>query len=511
MYGQFAALPQFSNVIGFAHSESTVIARGDSHYAAALFATGNLFSTLGVNPAVGRVFGPADDRPGAPATAVISYNYWQRRWGLDPAAMGSTITVNSKPVIIAGVSASRIPWREPGRDYDLLFPMSIVADFGPKFYDLADPESGSFRFSAVFVLASAMRNSGPRLPLSCARQKPHPLNPAKANSPGPRWSNPAREASALMRDHAEIPLLILAGVVLLVLLIACTNLASLLMARGTARRRELAIRLSIGASRFRLVRQLLTESLILSLAGALAGLAIAPALANTAMSMAAAGERVTLDIQLDSRVLLFTAAVTVLTALLFGIIPALRSTRIDLSPSLKDGAAGATGGSHARLSRMLLAGQVALSTVLLIGAALFVRTLDNLNRIQPGFNTQHLIIFTLNGTRSGYKGDRLTALYDRVSTDLGHLPGVQSVTFSSSPLIARYHRQLRCDSCWRAVREIAYGQRNGRRPGLFPALGIPILLGRDLRESDGPGAPRVAIVNQTFATQLPARPVPYWT
>lgn len=499
MYGQFAALPQFSNVIGFAHSESTVIARGDSHYAAALFATGDLFSTLGVNPAVGRVFGPEDDRPGAPATAVISYNYWQRRWGLDPAAVGSTITVNSKPVIIAGVSEAGFHGLEPGRDYDLLFPMSLVADFGPKFYDLTDP--GIWFVQILGRLRPNVSDAELRSALTAVMRSAEtaPAKPGERKQPWTPLVEPGAGGVALMRYHAETPLLILAGVVLLVLLIACTNLASLLMARGTARRRELAIRLSIGASRFRLVRQLLTESLILSLAGALTGLAIAPALANTAMSMAAAGERVSLDIQLDSRVLLFTAAVTVLTALLFGIIPALRSTRIDLSPSLKDGAAGATGSSPARLGRILLSGQVALSMILLTGAALFVRTLDNLNRIQPGFNTQHLIIFTLDGTRSGYKGDRLTALYNRVNTDLGHLPGVQSVTFSSSPLIADNIDNSDVTIVGAPSAKLRMANQMAVGPGFFRAMGIPILLGRDLHESDGPGAPRVAIVNQTFA------------
>ncbi len=499
LYQQVAALPQFSGAIGFAHAESTVIAQGDSHYAAALFATGNIFAMLGVNPAAGRVFGPADDRRSAPAAAVISYNYWQRRWGLDPTVVGSTITVNSRPVVIAGVSEFGFHGLEPGRDFDLLFPMSMVADFGPKYYDIADP--GIWFVQILGRLRPGVSDSELRGALLAVMRAAEtvPAKPEEAKQPWMPLVEPGSGGVQLMRYNAEIPLLILAGAVLLLLLIACTNLASLLMARGTGRRRELAIRLSIGASRFRLIRQLLTESLVLSLAGALAGLAIAPALAHTAMSMATAGEHVALDIQLDSRVLLFTAAVTVLTGLLFGIMPALRSTRIDLSPSLKDGAAGATGASQVNLSRALLAGQVALSTVLLTGAALFVRTLDNLHHTEPGFNTRHLIIFTVNGTRSGYKDDRLTAFYQRVDLAVSHLPGVESATFSSEPLIAdsMSNSDVTIAGAPSAERRMANLMTVG--PGFLSALGIPVLVGRDLLDTDRAGAPRVAVVNRAFA------------
>ena len=286
----------------------------------------------------------------------------------------------------------------------------------------------------------------------------------------------------------------------LVLLIACANLANLLLARGMARRREIAVRLSIGAGRWRLIRQLLTESLLLAGLGAGLGLALATPLLNFVASVAGGGEGI--DSRLDWRALLFTAAVALVAALLFGLMPAFRATRVNLTPALKDGSTGATRGSpHLRASRLLIAGQVALSTLLLTGAGLFVRTLVNLSSIDPGFEAQRLLLFAVDGSRSGYQSDKLRGLYERIRERVTAIPGVRSVTLSDAALISG-------SANTNSITIPGYSARNGQSPTTWvmqvgshflTIMEIPILTGRDIGDGDSQKAPRTAVVNETFA------------
>ena len=240
----------------------------------------------------------------------------------------------------------------------------------------------------------------------------------------------------LLRDQALPILQILSSVVGLVLLIACANLANLLLARGVSRRREIAVRLSIGAGRLRLIRQLLTESLLLAGLGAGFGLALATPLGKLVLSVVG-GETAFVDSHLDWRALLFTAAAALVTVMLFGLAPALRATGLALTPALKDGAGSMRGSSpQLRVSRILIASQVALSTLLLTGAGLFVRTLMNIYSIDPGFQTARLLLFDVDGSRSGYQGEKLLGLYEQVREKVGIIPGVQSATLSDFALIS---------------------------------------------------------------------------
>ncbi len=339
--------------------------------------------------------------------------------------------------------------------------------------------------------------------LATVMQRASVANETKRGQKGEPW-RPVLEKGAggiqLLRDQALPTLLVLSSVVGLVLLIACANLANLLLARGVARRREIAVRLSIGAGRWRLIRQLLTESLLVAGLGAGLGLALAAPLARTVVSVAGGGE--TVDARLDWRALLFTAAVALATALLFGLMPAFRATRVDLTPALKDGSAGALRGNpHLRISRLLIAGQVALSTLLLTGAGLFVRTLVNLSSIDPGFQAQRLLLFDVDGSRSGYQGDKLVGLYERIREKVAAIPGARSVTLSNHALIANR-------SSNDGVTIPGYRARNGHLPTTYEmrvgshflaTMGIPLIAGRDLDDQDRPKAPQVAVVNQTFA------------
>ena len=498
-----ANVPQFSSLMGFAHTQVTVVAAGESHYASAFYVTGNFFNGLGVNPLLGRMLSPEDDRPGAPAVAVISYRYWERHFGLDPGVVGRSVTLNGRPVIVAGITPRPFFGIEPGQGYDLFLPMALVEAFGPEWYSLAKEDHwwvqilgrlqpGISDTEARAALDGLMARTGAAY-TETPDQKRDPFRPLL---------EPGTGGVPLLRKQASAPLFILGSVVALVLLIACANIANLLLARGTARRREFAVRLSIGAGRWRLVRQLLTESFLVAGLGAAVGLTLASPLAKTALAMAAASEDLTIEANIDTRTLLFTLALTLLTALIFGLAPALRSTRVDLTPALKDGAAGASGaGRPLRLSRLLVAGQVALSTLLLVGAGLFVRTLQNLSTMDPGFNPQHLLVFSLDGSRSGYQGEKLTSLYERIRERIEAIPGVQAVSLSSVPLIGNSMSNSSVTvpgySPKHGQSTLTYQMVTGSR--FFTTMGIQIVLGREMDGRDSLTAPKVAVVNETFA------------
>ncbi len=502
MYRTLAAnLPQFSDLLGFAHSQLTVTGRPESHYASGWFVTGNFFSGLGVHALAGRELTPEDDRPAAPTVGVISYRYWSRQFALDPEAIGRDLTVNGQPVTIVGVLPESFTGVELGRQYDLFLPIARSGAFAPKWYALE--KSDSWWVQVLGRLKPGVSDQAARTALQAVMDQEASAYPAKPEHTRDPWRALLKDGSGgvfLLRLHATTPLLILQCVVGLVLLIACANIANLLLARGSARRREIAVRLSIGAGRFRLVRQILTESLLLACLGAGLGLLIAVPLAKGVMAMAGGNEKIILDPHVDVRALLFTATVAILTALLFGLIPALRATRLDLTPALKDGTFGTAGlGRHFRLSRVLVAGQVALSTLLLAGAVLFTRTLVQVSSIDPGFNARRLLLFDLDGTRSGYGGEKTGALYERVRSRLETIPGVEAVMASSSSLIAG-------DVSNDDLTIAGYTPKNGPAmaytlavsPHFVSGMGIGLLLGRDIADRDTLSAPKVAVVNEAF-------------
>ncbi len=500
-----ASVPQFSALIGFAHTQVTVTAPGESHYASAFFVTGNSFAGLGLNPLLGRMLSPEDDRPGASPAAVISYAYWERRFGLDPTMVGRNLVVDGRAVTITGVTPRSFLGLEPGQSNDVFLPIAQVGTFGPKWY--APGKDDHWWVQILGRLRPGVSDREARAALEVVMARAGTAYPEKLEHKRNPF-HPVLEAGSggvpLMRERAAMPMLILSGVVGLVLLIACANIANLLLARATARQREIAIRLSIGAGRWRLIRQLLTESLLLAGLGAALGLIFAAPLAKAILAMAAGNEPLTFETSVDARMLLFTAGVAILTAILFGLAPAFRATRVDLTPALKGGSGGGSGAApQLRLSRWLVTGQVALSTLLLAGAGLFVRTLVNLSFLDPGFNPRGLLIFSVDGSRSGYQADKLGALYERIRTRIAAMPAVLAVSLSSEPLIgdsmSNYDITIPgyTPKTGRAADtyEMAVGSR------FLTTMRIPILLGRDIEDRDTSKAPRIAVVNETFARE----------
>jgi len=305
----------------------------------------------------------------------------------------------------------------------------------------------------------------------------------------------------------------LMGVVGLVLLIACANVANLLLSRAGGRQREIGLRLALGASRGRLIRQLLTESILLSMLGGFLGILFAIWIKDGLIAVTLWGGRgmPALEPRLDWRVLGFTLALSLLTGIIFGLAPAWRTTKVDLTPSLKDGLRASTSIHRSFLSRGLVVVQVALSLLLLVGAGLFVRTLLNLQRVDPGFNTQNLLLFGVEPGLIGYKDEKLRQLYQQISERLESVPGVQAVTFSRMPLLAfgsssssvflREALSQTPDSEGR-IKPSGDGYRHTVRENFLEAMGIPLLQGRTLGPQDTTSSPRVVVVNQTFANQF---------
>jgi len=501
-YQQFAVqLSQFSDLMGFVGSGMMVNAGPASHRAGVELVSGNFFSGLGVTALAGRTLTAEDDRERGPLVAVVSYRYWERHLGLNLEIVGHVIFANGRAVTIVGILPREFVGVQPGSTPDLYLPMAHIGLVGNKHLNRQDADTawvqimgrlrpGASEQAALAELISMMQRDGE-------------ANARERETTGQPW-RPVLEEGArgikVLRDHSLPTLLILSSVVGLVLLIACANLANLLLSRGVVRRREMAVRLSIGAGRWRLIRQLLTESIVLAGFGAGVGLAIARPFSALILNVADGGRLSLVNAHLDGRTLLFTAAAAVATALLFGLVPALRATRMDLTPALKDGHVGSFG-PRLGVSRMLIAGQVALSMLLLAGAGLFVRTLLNLSNIDPGFRVQELLLFEVDGSQSGYKGEKLLDFYERIRDKVAAIPGVKSVTLSDVALIQGSESDA-------YVRIPGYRSKDGKLPTphllrvgdrFLTTMGIPIVAGRDLDKRDVDGALRVGVVNERFA------------
>src|SRR6185503_6224491 len=324
--------------------------------------------------------------------------------------------------------------------------------------------------------------------------------------------DPGSQGEMNSRKYYARSLYILFGVVGLVLLIACANVANLLLSRAAARQKEIGIRLALGASRWRLIRQLLTESVLIAAMGGVIGILFAIWIKDGVLAVNDWGGRGmrALEPKLDLRVLGFTVALSLMTGIVFGLAPAWRSTKLDLTPALKDSARSSSSASRSLLSRGLVVLQVALSLLLLIGAGLFLRTLVNLQRVEPGFNARNLLLFGVQPGLIGYKDEKLSQLYQQMTERLEAVPGVQAVTFSRTALLSQsmssrdlYLRSaldVPPDSEGR-IRSSGEVYIHQVRENFLEAMGIPLLAGRTLRAEDDARTPRVVVVNQTFANR----------
>lgn len=483
------------------------------------FVSGRYFETVGVLPAAGRLISTADDRPGAPPVAVLNYKFWQTEFGGSRSIVGKTVRLNNKPFTVIGVTDRRFTALSLANQFDLWVPLVQEKDVVARWF----PGQAGMNFFGYTILGRLK----PGIPVSEAEAAADVVfrNATLDSKPtifktedDPHLKLLAAQKE--LRGHYDLllrPVYVLMLCVGAILLIACANVAGLLLARAAGREREMAVRLALGAKRVRLLLQLLVESLSLSLIGGALGLLMAVWGARGLMALLFSGrlERPAFSPHPDWRVLAFTAGVAIVTGVVFGLVPAFHGLRVDLTPSLK--AADQSGAAGLRRRRfttgnLLVALQVSLAVLVLATAGLLVRTLGNLKRVDPGFDTNNILLFGLNPRLEGYRGAQVGHLYHELQEKLSSLPGVTSVSYSLAPLLSgsrlatRFHRPgTPLDSKDQVTVEIM-----DIGPNFFATMRIPLLAGRDLSAAEFEAATRTSpfepvktpapvVVNESFA------------
>ena len=480
--------------------------------------SGNYFSTLGVQPILGRGFSPDMDRsPGGAPYAVISYAYWNQRFGLDPAILGRTIRVRDVTLEIIGVAPPGFFGVTVGDSPEVWLPAVMQGAIYPGIDRLTPALGITNQYMWLQVLARlkpgvslSQANAGINVTLH------HEIEQALGAKGAPDYRSRAfeqrillhpgsRGASTIHADYAD-PLKLLMGMVGLILLIACANLANLLLARGAARQKEFAVRMAIGSGRARLVRQLVTECALLAALGAAAGFLFsrwaAPLLVSLAAGTSPGSAVIDLNLAPDARVALFTIAVTLLTVLLFGLLPAARAARLDTLPVLRAAATGsAEGQPRIPAGRLLVVAQVSISVVMLTACGLFLRSLQQLRGVNLGYNRDNLLLFRLDSAAAGHTGDSRIPFFREMLEKIRALPGVRVATLSSNGLFQHSESADRVDVEGYTPKpgEDRYALMDHVGPGYFSALGIPLLSGRDFTEQDSAPSRRVCVINHAFA------------
>jgi predicted permease len=479
--------------------------------------SGNYFSMLGVKPAVGRVFNSAEDDQvysGHPVV-VLSYNYWETRFARDPGVIGKKILVNDFPMTIVGVSAKGFVGLDPTRSPQIRVPILMKPIMAPD-WPWLQMDNRRARWVQVFArLKPGYTVESAQGPLQGLYRQ---IREYEMSLPAAKdWSKYNRErfmqgrllvtgaelGYSGLRNDFSTALVVLMCMVGLVLLIACANVANLLIARGFMRQKEIAVRLSLGSSRGRLVRQLLVESLLLSTIGGVLGLVIAMFLTRTLLALVPSdGQPLLISAYPDPRILAFTLGLTFLTGIIFGLLPALRASRPDPWTTLKDtmGSIAGTGGSLF-LRKGLVTAQVALSFLLLFGAGLFVKSLQNLKTTDTGVALDNLVTFQVSPSLNGYDDERAGIFYQQLLDRLRSAPGVKSAAVALVPILAgsEWDSSMAVEGHQAKDGEDMQAFMNFLSPGYFETMNIPLLEGRDFRPGDARERPTVAIVNRRFA------------
>ena len=489
-------------------------ADGKTDHVSAELVSGNYFPVLGIAAAAGRVFTAKDDLyQSANPIAVLSYGFWQAHFGGNPDVIGKKVVVENYPLTIVGVSAAGFDGIDPSLSPQIRIPMTMKKEMTPgPWYSLSDRRSHFVQIFArlkpdvsdVVAKASLQPLYHNVLNMEVASKEFAKTSEFNRQRFVRGWIDvPSRLARPLLSSGAvSETLVVLMCVVGAVLLIACANLAGLLVARASARQKEIAIRLAMGASRARIVRQLLVESLLLSVTGGIAGLLLAMGMTRLLIGYIPTGTTpLALSAAPDWRILAFDLGVSLFAGILFGLAPALQSTRPDLSSTLKDQASAVVGGGAVGLRKVLVTAQVALSLLLLIGAGLFVGTLRNLKNTDPGFKTDRLLTFRVDPPGNGYTDAHSTQFYREFIDRVDALPGIRG---SSMAVVAL----LDGDEWDSSIAIEGYDAKPGENVGphmnyvtaeFFPVVGVPVLMGRSFTQNDTADAAKVAIVNQKFA------------
>jgi predicted permease len=524
MFHQFRALQDaFSSVTALGGNVGLNLrGNGPARFVHGELVSGDFFDALGVRAALGRTFRPADDVPGAPPVAVLSYGFWQSAFGGDPAAVGRTVWLNNVPVTIVGVAAKEFPSLDPATARPMWLPLSLQPQLGENLNGTMGGDKPSLRAGDDNWWVYLIARLKPEISLDKAQAAADAFFHTDVLDTTKKFLKsedalrlvliPAPQVITGLHDRFSTLLTILMTAVALVLLVACANVAGLMLARSATRQRELAVRLALGAGRTRIARQLLTESLLLSLAGGALGILLAYWSVQSLVALMSRGGLWPshVAVQPDLRVLVFTVAASVFTGILFGLAPAFRGMRLDLTPALKESpAALATGISTRQLPNLgssLVVAQVALAILMLSGAGLLVRTLENLKNINPGFDTRNILLFSIDPTLNGYTNAQIYGLYSQLRQRLEDLPGVPSASYSFDPLLSGdiWSSSFKIEGEAQNTQHMTDGLQVG--PKFFETLHIPVLAGRTLSPNDfnsaGGSTWCPAVVNGAFARQF---------
>jgi predicted permease len=504
----------FSGLLARFSTQVSVAAQGSSDLANGELVTGNYFTVLGVQPAMGRLFGAGDETaPGANPVVVLSYGYWKRRFGLDPSVLNKQLVVNGHSLTVVGASRSGFSGVQVGLVPDLFIPITLKAQMTPNWDGLADRDDHWLamigRLKSGMSISRAEAAIAPTYQAMLGTESPAKKSNSKARQEFLARKlilDPGSKGRPILQSDTKGPLRALMGMVGLVLMIACANLASLLVARGEARQREIALRLALGASRWRLVRQLVSESLVLAVAGGLAGVMLASwTLSLIVRAVPENSGASGLTPQLDYRVFIFAAAVSLLTGILFGLAPAMRATRADIQTVLKDqGSSVSAGRANVRTRKVLLAGQIALTAVLLAAAGLFAHSLLNLNRQDLGVRPDHVLQFSISPELNGYTPPQSVILVGQIRKSIEALPGVRAVSASEIPMLANSNSSsnITVPGYKEQENENMDVDQNWVGPDFLAAMGAPLMSGREISESDTATSPSVAVVNEKFAQRF---------
>jgi macrolide transport system ATP-binding/permease protein len=504
----------FSKFFGHAWAgRLNLVADGQAYLANGEYVSGGYFDGLGVRPAVGRLIGVGDDRADAAPVVAVSYSFWQGRLGGIADVAGKAISISGRPFTIVGVAAPEFRGVNPESPAQVFVPVHDITMVELDYYR----NLGEHFTDGNWYWIEMMGRLKPGVNIAQAEVELHglfaPWVRGTAKNEKELKSLPALFLEAggsgvdsLRRQYSK-PLLILMAMVGLILAIACANIANLLLSRAEIRRREMAVRLSLGAGRLRIMRQLVTESVLLSIAGGLLGVIVAAVgIRALTLLLANGNPDFTLGAELDGRVLIFTLLIALATGLLFGLAPAIQATRVDITPALKETRASQARGRVKRfgvrfgLSQVLVVSQIAISLLLVAAAGLFVRTLRNLNFVNIGFNREHVLLFNLNAAQAGYDEEATKQLYADLQGRFRSIPGVRDATLSHMPMVAD----------WTSTTDVTIPGMPAPPDGLqtavtlvgprfFGTMQIPILLGRAIDERDRQGAQNVAVVNEVFA------------
>jgi putative ABC transport system permease protein len=506
----------FSGVLATYGFSASVASRGQTDRASGELVSGNYFEVLGVQPAVGRVFSQDDDRvPGAQPVVVLSHSYWTRHFGGDPSVLNKVLLINNVEMTVVGVSQAGFFGVQVGRTPDIFVPMMMtqqMTTFGETLDDWNDywmnvlarrkPEISEKQAEAGINTAyrPLLEEQLPQIKSTWNEQKRQRFLDKKI-----LLSSGAKGRTILQRNSGG-QIITVFVMVALVLLIACTNVANLLLARGASRQREFAIRTAMGASRARMMRQLLAESLLCAFGGGALGILLGTWLMRilTPIVVSSAGIH-GLSEKLDPVVLGFAIGATLLSGIFFGLIPAWRVTRMGVSDVIKDqGSTSSASVSHVGFRKVLVAGQVAFTMLLLAGAGLFMRSLWNLRNQDLGMKTDNVITFSIQPTLNGYDTPRSIALFDQLRSRIAALPGVRSVGTGDVPTLSGDDEgsNITVEGGPQLAEDLQNVDHDAVSPGYFSTLGIPLLSGREFTESDGAMAPKVAIASEAMVQRF---------